>query len=90
MVTLIYIAIAISIFALGVCLGAIVENKRLTYYQIENRMQQLETTTQEIYVSLATQDSRRTNYTLVDLLNVDHESVFEEDPDATQEIDFNG
>ena len=90
MITLIYIAMSLSIFALGVCLGAIVENKRITYKQIETRMHMLESTTQEIYVSLTREETQRTNYTLVDLPNVEHESVFEEDPDMTQEIDFNG
>ena len=85
MVTLIYIAMSLSIFALGVCLGAIVENKRMTYRHIENRMSQLETTTQEIYVSLSREELQRTNYTLVDC-----EPPMLEDPDTTQEFELNG
>lgn len=76
---------ALSIFSLGVCLGAIVENKRLTYRQIENRMRVLETTTQEIYVSLTREEIQRTNYTLVD-----HNFLSDEDQIITQEFNVNG
>tara|TARA_R110001583_G_scaffold111851_3_gene261149 strand:- start:609 stop:863 length:255 start_codon:yes stop_codon:yes gene_type:complete len=82
--TLIYIAMALSIFALGVCLGAIVENKRMTYRQIENRMKHIETTTQEIYVSLSREEAQRSNYTLVD--NVPRD----ENLNTTREFEFNG
>ena len=84
MATLIYIAMALSIFALGVCLGAIVENKRITYRQIENRMKHIETTTQEIYVSLSREEAQRSNYTLVD--NVPRD----ENLNTTREFEFNG
>ena len=84
MATLIYIAMALSIFALGVCLGAIVENKRMTYRQIENRMKHIETTTQEIYVSLSREEAQRSNYTLVD--NVPRD----ENLNTTREFEFNG
>ncbi len=80
-----YIAVLLSVFGIGVAVGAVIENKRLAVWHVVDRIEKLEESIQ------------RMNGSVSQILPVDTLPVAEEvggtwvdfeykDPDATQEL----
>lgn len=75
--------VLIAVFALGISLGAILESKLMKFRNTENRIKQLENTTQEIKIVMSeTTPAPGSTHTWVDYEYLD--------PDATQELSLNG
>lgn len=79
----IQMTVLIAVFALGVSLGAILESRLMKFRNTENRIKQLENTTQEIKIVMSeTTPAPGSTHTWVDYEYLD--------PDATQELSLNG
>ena len=81
----IQVAVLIAVFALGISFGAILESKLMKFRSTEERLRDLENTTQEIKIVMSGTDN------IVESVKshtwVDYEMI---DPDATQEFNLNG
>lgn len=78
----IQMTVLIAVFALGVSLGAILESKLMKFRNTENRIKQLENTTQEMKVVISDAVTSAPAHTWVDYEYLD--------PEITQELSLNG
>ena len=74
--------VLIAVFALGVSLGAILESRLMKFRNTENRIKQLENTTQEMKVVISDTVASAAAHTWVDYEYLD--------PEITQELSLNG
>lgn len=83
----IQMTVLIAVFALGVGFGAILESRLMKFRNTENRIKQLENTTQEIKIVMSESAHVAAPISEHSQAWVDYGYL---DPEATQELNLNG
>lgn len=81
METLIFLGVCAGIFCSGVALGAVIENKRMAFLNLYDRVEGLENTTQEILDTLKSED-----LPMAEEVNSSQHSLYNSTPGVTQEL----